>query len=68
MVSGERLELSNFLIKSQMPYHFGHSTISLPKEPAVVEHAPAGLVAGVSASLPAKGGIGTMHALNLANG
>ncbi|KAK9947237.1 hypothetical protein M0R45_012669 [Rubus argutus] len=50
-----------------MPYHFGHSTISLPKEPAVVEHAPAGLVAGVSASLPAKGGIGTMHAPNLAN-
>lgn len=50
-----------------MPYHFGHSTISLPKEPAVVEHAPAGLVAGISASLPAKGGIGTMHAPNLAN-
>ncbi|BFG17979.1 hypothetical protein CerSpe_042530 [Prunus speciosa] len=50
-----------------MPYHFGHSTISLPKEPAVVEHAPAGLVAGVSASLPAKGGIGSMHAPNLAN-
>ncbi|KDO67385.1 hypothetical protein CISIN_1g037348mg, partial [Citrus sinensis] len=50
-----------------MPYYFGHSTISLPKVPAVVEHAPAGLVAGVSASLPAKGGIGTMHAPNLAN-
>lgn len=50
-----------------MPYHFGHSTISLPREPAVVEHAPAGLVAGVSASLPAKGGIGTMHTPNLAN-
>ncbi|KAG6649761.1 protein TIC 55, chloroplastic isoform X2 [Carya illinoinensis] len=50
-----------------MPYHFGHSTISLPKEPAVVEHAPAGLVAGVSASAPAKGGIGTMYAPNLAN-
>lgn len=50
-----------------MPYHFGHSTISLPKEPAVVEHAPAGLVAGLSASSPAKGGIGTMHAPNLAN-
>ncbi|KAJ4953744.1 hypothetical protein NE237_030576 [Protea cynaroides] len=50
-----------------MPYHFGHSTISLPKEPAVVEHAPAGLVAGVSASLPAKGGVGTMHAPNPAN-
>ena len=50
-----------------MPYHFGHSTLSLPKEPAVVEHAPAGLVASVSASFPAKGGIGTMHAPNLAN-
>ncbi|XP_043694819.1 protein TIC 55, chloroplastic-like [Telopea speciosissima] len=50
-----------------MPYHFGHSTISLPKEPAVLEHAPAGLVAGISASLPAKGGVGTMHAPNPAN-
>ncbi|KAL5559622.1 hypothetical protein UlMin_035833 [Ulmus minor] len=50
-----------------MPYHFGHSTISLPKEPAVVEHAPAGLVANFSASLPAKGGIGAVHAPNLAN-
>ncbi|XP_030468757.2 protein TIC 55, chloroplastic [Syzygium oleosum] len=50
-----------------MPYHFGHNTISLPKEPAVVEHAPAGLVARASASSPAKGGVGTMHAPNLAN-
>ncbi|KAK9130285.1 hypothetical protein Sjap_010772 [Stephania japonica] len=50
-----------------MPYHFGHSTISLPKQPAVVEHAPAGLLAGLSASMPAKGGIGTMHAPNPAN-
>ncbi|KAF6137876.1 hypothetical protein GIB67_014005 [Kingdonia uniflora] len=50
-----------------MPYHFGHSTISLPKEPAVVEHAPAGLVAGISASLPAKGGIGSMYSPNSAN-
>ena len=50
-----------------MPYHFGHSTISLPEQPAVVEHAPAGLVASLSASSPAKGGIGTMHAPNLAN-
>ncbi|QCE16319.1 protein TIC 55, chloroplastic [Vigna unguiculata] len=50
-----------------MPYHFGHSTISLPKQPAVVEHAPAGLVAGQSASSPAKGGIGSIHAPNLAN-
>ncbi|XP_042497271.1 protein TIC 55, chloroplastic [Macadamia integrifolia] len=50
-----------------MPYHFGHSTISLPKEPAVVEDAPAGLVAGISSSLPAKGGTGTMHAPNPIN-
>lgn len=50
-----------------MPYYFGHNTISLPKEPAVVEHAPAGFVANVSASQPAKGGIGTIHAPNLAN-
>ncbi|KAK3210883.1 hypothetical protein Dsin_015589 [Dipteronia sinensis] len=50
-----------------MPYHFRHSTISLPKIPAVVEHAPAGLVAGASASSPAKGGVGTKHTPNLAN-
>ncbi|PIN12458.1 Pheophorbide a oxygenase [Handroanthus impetiginosus] len=50
-----------------MPYYFGHSTISLPEQPAVVEHAPAGLVANLSASQPAKGGIETMHAPNLAN-
>lgn len=50
-----------------MPYHIGHSTISLPKDPAVVEHAPAGFVANLSASQPAKGGIGDMHAPNLAN-
>lgn len=50
-----------------MPYYFGHNTISLPKEPAVVEHAPAGFFANVSASQPAKGGIGTIHAPNLAN-
>ncbi|KAG6591514.1 Protein TIC 55, chloroplastic, partial [Cucurbita argyrosperma subsp. sororia] len=50
-----------------MPYYFGHATISLPKLPAVVEHAPVGLVAGASASAPAKGGIGTMHSPNLSN-
>ncbi|KAI3473016.1 hypothetical protein Pfo_030099 [Paulownia fortunei] len=50
-----------------MPYYFGHSTISLPEYPAVVEHAPAGFVANLSASQPAKGGIGTMHAPNPAN-
>ncbi|KAI3866780.1 hypothetical protein MKX03_008888 [Papaver bracteatum] len=50
-----------------MPYHFGHSTISLPKEPAVVEHAPAGFFANVSASLPAKGGLGMMQVPNLSN-
>ncbi|XP_050216389.1 protein TIC 55, chloroplastic [Mercurialis annua] len=50
-----------------MPYHFGYNTIHLSEVPAVVEHAPAGLVAAHSASSPAKGGIGTMHAPNLAN-
>lgn len=50
-----------------MPYHFGHSTIWLPEQPAVVEHSPAGLVAGLSASSPAKGGNATMYAPNLAN-
>uniref|UniRef100_A0A2P2MX32 Uncharacterized protein MANES_16G132300 n=1 Tax=Rhizophora mucronata TaxID=61149 RepID=A0A2P2MX32_RHIMU len=50
-----------------MPYYFGHSSISPPEVPAVVEHAPAGFVACASASSPAKGGIGAMHAPNLAN-
>lgn len=50
-----------------MPYHFGYSSISLPKEAAVIEHAPAGFVANISASQPAKGGIGTLHMPNLAN-
>ncbi|ONK69690.1 uncharacterized protein A4U43_C05F25720 [Asparagus officinalis] len=50
-----------------MPYYFGHKTISLPKEPAVVEQNPAGLAAGISASFPAKGGIGTHHAPNPVN-
>ncbi|KAL3650940.1 Protein TIC 55, chloroplastic [Castilleja foliolosa] len=50
-----------------MPYYFGHSTISLPEYPAVIEHAPAGFVANISASQPAKGGIGNMHSPNPAN-
>lgn len=50
-----------------MPYYFGHSTISPPKIPAVVEHAPAGLVAGLSAQSPAKGGLGTMYTPNWSN-
>lgn len=50
-----------------MPYYFGHKSISLPKEPAVVEEAPAGLIAGISASFPAKGGVGTQYAPNPAN-
>ncbi|XP_058073113.1 protein TIC 55, chloroplastic-like [Magnolia sinica] len=44
-----------------MPYYIGQNTISLPKDPAVVEHTPAGLIAGISASTPAKGRFGTMH-------
>ncbi|CAL1353055.1 unnamed protein product [Linum trigynum] len=48
-----------------MPYHLGHSTISLPLVPAVVEQAPAGFLARASASPPAKGGIMEMHAPNL---
>lgn len=39
-----------------MPHYFGYVSISLPKEPAVVEQSPAGLAAGISASMPAKGG------------
>ncbi|KAM2020945.1 hypothetical protein ACFX16_043026 [Malus domestica] len=54
-------------VSNGMPYHVGHSTIWLPEEAAVVEHAPAGLVASVSASQPAKGGVGTMHVPNWSN-
>ncbi|KAJ6856297.1 hypothetical protein NC651_038024 [Populus alba x Populus x berolinensis] len=36
-----------------MPYHFEHNTISLPELPVVGVHAPAGLIAGASASFPA---------------
>jgi hypothetical protein len=50
-----------------MPYYFGHSTLKAPLLPAVVEQAPAGAVAGISASFPAKGGIGTQHAPNPTN-
>ncbi|KAF7086440.1 hypothetical protein CFC21_089729 [Triticum aestivum] len=50
-----------------MPYYFGHSTISPPPVPAVVEQAPAGAAAGISASFPAKGGFGTQHAPNPTN-
>ncbi|MQM21404.1 hypothetical protein Taro_054444, partial [Colocasia esculenta] len=52
---------------SGMPYYFGHSTVSPPATPAVVEQAPAGLVAGVSGSSPAKGGLGGIHAPNPTN-
>ncbi|XP_048541880.1 protein TIC 55, chloroplastic [Triticum urartu] len=47
-----------------MPYYFGHSTMSPPPVPAVVEQAPAGAAAGISASFPAEGGFGTQHAPN----
>uniref|UniRef100_A0A0D9YZI9 Rieske domain-containing protein n=1 Tax=Oryza glumipatula TaxID=40148 RepID=A0A0D9YZI9_9ORYZ len=50
-----------------MPYYFGHSTLSPPPVPAVVEQAPAGAVAGMSASFPAKGGVGATHAPNPTN-
>ncbi|KAM0849121.1 hypothetical protein ACQ4PT_053923 [Festuca glaucescens] len=50
-----------------MPYYFGHSTLKTPTLPAVVEQAPAGAVAGISASFPAKGGLGTQHAPNPTN-
>ncbi|KAK1323631.1 hypothetical protein QJS10_CPA02g01380 [Acorus calamus] len=50
-----------------MPYYFGHRTLSLPKVPAMVEHAPAGPVAAAAAAMPTKGGLGAMHAPNLTN-
>ncbi|KAG6739184.1 hypothetical protein POTOM_056770 [Populus tomentosa] len=40
-------------IGHEMPYHFEHNTISLPELPVVGVHAPAGLIAGASASFPA---------------
>ncbi|XP_020265809.1 protein TIC 55, chloroplastic-like isoform X2 [Asparagus officinalis] len=50
-----------------MPYYFGHSSISLPNEPALVEQYRAGLDAGISASMPAKGGIADIYASNPIN-
>ncbi|CAA6662265.1 unnamed protein product [Spirodela intermedia] len=50
-----------------MPYYFGHRTLSLPEQPAVVEQAAAGMVAAAAAAAPAKGGVGTIHAPNLVN-
>uniref|UniRef100_A0A8R7Q155 Uncharacterized protein n=1 Tax=Triticum urartu TaxID=4572 RepID=A0A8R7Q155_TRIUA len=47
-----------------MPYYFSDSTMSPLPVPAVVEQAPAGAAAGISASFPAKGGFGTQHAPN----
>lgn len=47
-----------------MPYYFGHSTLSLPSVPAVVEQSPAGIAAGLSATMPAKGGVGAASAPN----
>ncbi|GLJ14740.1 hypothetical protein SUGI_0238900 [Cryptomeria japonica] len=44
-----------------MPYYFGHQTFSLPRSPALLEAAPAGLVAANAASAPTKGGLGTVH-------
>lgn len=53
----------------KVPYHFGHSTISMPTETAaaVVEHASAGFVLSNAASLLVKGGNGRKYAPNLAN-
>lgn len=50
-----------------MPYYFGHQSFSLPHSPALMEAAPAGLVAAMAASAPTKGGLGTLHALNPTN-
>ncbi|ERN07127.1 protein TIC 55, chloroplastic [Amborella trichopoda] len=50
-----------------MPYYFGHQTLALPERPALVEHAPAGLVAGIAASSPTKGGLGSLHVYNPTN-
>ncbi|KAG0472027.1 hypothetical protein HPP92_016573 [Vanilla planifolia] len=45
-------------VGSGMPYYVGHETVSMPAVAAVVEEAPAGIAAGVAASVPAKGGMG----------
>ena len=50
-----------------MIYYLWHGSVSLPEEPAVVEQTPAGLAAGISASMPAKGETGKMHAPNPIN-
>ncbi|XP_020582600.1 protein TIC 55, chloroplastic [Phalaenopsis equestris] len=50
-----------------MPYYIGHETVSMPAEAAVVEQAPVGAAAAISASMPAKGGIGELYAPNPTN-
>ncbi|XP_078438696.1 protein TIC 55, chloroplastic-like [Wolffia australiana] len=50
-----------------MPYYFGHQSLSLPKEAAVVEQMPAGAAAAAAAGAPAKGGVGDIYAANPVN-
>eukprot|EP01018_Ginkgo_biloba_P014645 Gb_20939 [translate_table: standard] len=45
-----------------MPYYFGHRSLSLPKNSALFETAPAGFVAATAAASPTIGALGTVHA------
>ncbi|KAH0461195.1 hypothetical protein IEQ34_008770 [Dendrobium chrysotoxum] len=54
-------------VGSGMPYYIGHETLSMPLEAAVIEQAPVGAAAAVSASMPAKGGVGELYAPNPTN-
>lgn len=54
-------------VGSGMPYYIGHETVSMPAEAAVLEQSPVGAAAAISASMPAKGGIGELYAPNPTN-
>ncbi|KAG0604993.1 hypothetical protein M758_9G024100 [Ceratodon purpureus] len=50
-----------------MPYYFGHETLSLPKNPALTEAAPAGVAAATASTYPAQGSFGQMFARDPTN-
>ncbi|KAJ7538368.1 hypothetical protein O6H91_11G045400 [Diphasiastrum complanatum] len=50
-----------------MPYYIGHRTLSLAPAAAVLEAAPAGLVAATASSYPSKGVISTLFARDPTN-
>ena len=57
----------NDLTGHGMPYYFGHQSISVPKNPAITEAAPAGVSAATASTYPARGSFGEMFARDPTN-